>query len=201
MKLLVDSDLFCKLGIANLLVPALSLLRASLSECGRLPALPYMLKRGSLPRLYGNSACDALISIANSMPVIPDPNISWLEKLTPLDAVDPGEAQIFSVASDSGLSVLCGDKRSLMAIKAVTEIVPLLHGRIIVLEAIILALCDALGHNNVRQSISPLAAVDRVIQICFSPGNADPREGLLSYYQDLQALLAPLILWNPRAQS
>lgn len=201
MKLLVDSDLFCKLGIANLLLPALSLLQSSLSECGRLPALPYMLRRGSLPKLYGAPACDALIGTANAMSVIPEPDITWLEKLTPLDAVDPGEAQLFAVASDLGLPVLSGDKRSLQAIKAINELVPVLRERVIVLEAILLALCDALGHSDVRNRIAPLVAVDRMIQVCFSDGNPDPRQGLLSYYQDLQREVAPLILWNPRAQS
>lgn len=48
MRLLLDTDAFCKLGAAGVFDDALSLLGLSVSDCGRLPALPYMLRKGSL---------------------------------------------------------------------------------------------------------------------------------------------------------
>jgi len=50
MRLLVDSDAFCKLAASDLLSDAAMLFDAELPDCGRLPALPYMLRRGGLPR-------------------------------------------------------------------------------------------------------------------------------------------------------
>jgi hypothetical protein len=41
MNLLVDTDAFCKLGVAALLEDAAGVFGARLTECGRLAALPY----------------------------------------------------------------------------------------------------------------------------------------------------------------
>ena len=103
MKLLVDTDAFCKLGVAGLVKEAAQIFSAGLQECGRLPALPYMLRKGRLRKLYGGQAFDALIPIADAMPAMPQPSSTWLDKLTPLDAIDPGEAQIFATAAETGL--------------------------------------------------------------------------------------------------
>ena len=43
--------------------------------------------------------------------------------------------------------------------------------------------------------------LDTMVQVCFSSGIEDPREGLLSYYHSLSRELSPLILWDPRAGS
>ena len=100
MKLLVDTDVFCKLGIANLLEEAARIFGASLQECGRLPALPFMLRRGGLRKLFGGPACDALIPAAISMPEVPKPDDAWLEKLTGIEAIGPGEILIFARAGE-----------------------------------------------------------------------------------------------------
>ena len=73
MKLLVDTDVFCKLGIAGLLDAAAQILGGDRSECRRLAALPHMLRKGRLRDRFGATACDALIPIAEAMPVIPKP--------------------------------------------------------------------------------------------------------------------------------
>lgn len=198
MKLLVDTDVFCKLGIANLLEDAARIFGASLQECGRLPALPFMLRRGSLRNLFGGPACDTLISVADTIPVVPQPNITWLEKLASIEAIGPGEAQIFAVAGESGLLVLSGDKRALRALRGIEDFIPALAGHVVVLEAIMLALCYRFGHEEIRQRIAPLAVVDRMVEVCFSGGNPDPSNALLSYYRALEIELAPLKLWDPR---
>ena len=113
MKLLVDTDAFCKLGLAELLDDTASVFNVSLQEFGRLAALPYMLRRGAIRKLYGPRACDTLIPIAEAIPVMNHPSVTWLDKLTSIDAIDPGEAQIFAAAAESGMIVISGDKRSL----------------------------------------------------------------------------------------
>ncbi len=198
MKLLFDTDVFCKLGIASLLENAANCFGAKLQECGRLPALPFMLRRGSLRKLYGGPACDALIPIANAIPVVPQPRDIWLEKLTAVEAIGPGEAQIFAVAADQRQPFLSGDKRALNALKGVGDFVPAINGRIVVMEAILLALCDTVGLEEIRQRITPLVTVDKMINVCFSSRNQNPSTALLSYYQALEHELAPLKLWNPR---
>jgi hypothetical protein len=200
MKLLIDTDVFCKLGIAGLLEDTARLFDAQLQECGRLPALPYMLQRGSLSKLYGEAACNALIPVANAIPVVPKPNITWLDRLTAVEAIGPGEAEIFAVAAELGKLFLSGDKRALRALKSIKEFIPVLANRIVALESVLLALCDRLGQEEMRQRVAPLAAVDRMVEVCFSSGNPDPSTALMSYYRALEMELAPLKLWNPRGQ-
>jgi len=200
MKLLVDTDAFCKLGVAEFLREMARIFDASLQECRRLPALPYMLKRGALRKQYGARACDALIPIADTMPVMNRPSVTWLDKLTSIDAIDPGEAQIFAAAAESDMIVISGDKRSLRALKGVEGFAEALAGRIVVIEAILLILCDRLGQEPVRRQVAPLVASDNVVRICFSEENLDPRKGLSSYYTALAADVEPLVLWNPQAK-
>ena len=40
-RLLVDTDAFCKLGVAGLLTDAIGVLGVTVENCGRLAALPY----------------------------------------------------------------------------------------------------------------------------------------------------------------
>ena len=200
LPLLIDTDAFCKLGIGGLLPSAADLLGTHLSECGRLPALLYMLRRGRLRKAYGAEACDALVPLASIMPAARQPSDAWLGKLVPVQAIDPGEAQIFAAAAEDGALVVSGDKRALRALKDVSGFPDALAGRIVVLEAILLALCDHLGQEAVRQRVSALGALDKVVQVCFSAENADPRAGLLSYYQSAATELRPLVLWVPQLE-
>ena len=197
MRLLVDTDAFCKLGVGGVFRDAIGLFGAELSECGRLPALPYMLQRGRLRKLFGPNACDALLPVANELPVSFQPSDEWLDRLTPIQEIDPGEAQIFASGAEAGLIIVSGDKRALRALKDVAGFPNALSGRIVVLEAILLALCDRLGPDEVRKRIQALAALDTMVQISFSPENPDPQNALLSYYRDLATELSPLVLWNP----
>ena len=166
-----------------------------------MPALPFMLRRGSLRKLYGEPACDALLPVANAIPVIPDPSVAWLERLTGVEEIDPGEAQIFAVAAELGYPFLSGDKRALIALKGIGDFIPALEKRVVVLEAVLLALCDRFQQDNVRQRVAPLMPVDQMISICFSAQNPNPSEALISYLRDLEDNLAPLRLWNPRGNA
>jgi hypothetical protein len=199
MRLLVDTDAFCKLAVGGVLHDAITLLGADLSECGRLAALPHMLRRGRLRKAVGPEACDTLISVTNELPVAIQPSDTWLDRLTPFGAIDPGEAQIFAAAAETGLIVVSGDKRALRVLKDIAGFPEALSGRIVVLEAILLALCDRLGPDEVRRRIHALIPLDTMVKVSFSTGNPDPREALHSYFTSLTAELAPLVLWDPRS--
>ena len=198
MKILLDTDAFCKLGTWRVLEDALRLLGVSVSECGRLPALCYMLRKGRLRNWYGPDACDALVRTANTIPTLLQPSEEWLDMLTPIDSIDPGEAQIFASAATHGLYVISGDKRALRALKNLDKIQRALTGRIVVLEAILLALCEKFGADEIRRRIEPLNDFDKTIKICFSSPVTDPINGLLSYFECLTKEVSPLVLWNSR---
>lgn len=200
MKLVFDTDAFCKLAVAELLEDAAQLLTASLPECRRLPALPHMLRKGRLAKKLGPDACAAMIPIAEAMPPLPVCTNPWLDKLALVEAIDPGEAQIFALAAaEASLFVVSGDKRALRSLKAVEGITEVLAGRVVVLEAVLLGLCDRLGPNELRQRVAPLMTADRMVQICFSAAGAEPDDALSSYYRSLAEELRPLVLWDPRA--
>jgi hypothetical protein len=196
MRLVVDTDAFCKLALAELLSDCVALFGAEIEECGRLPALPHMLRRGSLPRSFGEAACKRLIPIAERMPTVRASH-SWLEKLAAVTAIDPGEAILFSAAAEEQLPVISGDLRALRALKDIEGFPDTLAGRVVIPEAVLLALCHRIGPDVLRVKLEPVRDVDAVIGICFSPGSAEPAEGLRSYFRERNADLAPLVLWEP----
>ena len=200
MNLLVDTDAFCKLGVAGLLEDAAGVFGVRLPDCGRLPALPRMLRRGALAKRYGRNACDGLIPLAEAMPVLPKPCAAALDPLAANDAIDPGEAQLFATAAELGIPVISGDKRAIQALKHVQEIHAPLARRLVTLEAILLKLCERLGLEDLRRRVGPLAAHDKALGACFSPGNPDPRDGLRSYNGSIVAEVHPLLLWDPDAK-
>lgn len=165
-----------------------------------MPALPHMLRRGRLRTKFGDQISDFLIPIADSIPVIDQPEAHWLDRLTPVQYIDPGEAQLFALAAEKRLAVITGDKRALRALKDVSGFADALAGRIVVLEAMLIALCDRLGPTMVSAQMQPLAAHDSMVRVCFSPSNPDPRGALLSYYQNLVTELVPLKPWNPQQE-
>lgn len=198
MRILIDTDVFCKLGIADILDDALRLLGAGITECGRLAALPYMLRRGRLGAQYGAEACAALRPLAKQMPVIPSAGSLWLDRLVGAQEIDPGEAQLFAAAAHHSLMVMTGDNRALQALKLIEGFPAALSGRVVSHTSILLALCEDLGADHVRGRVGPLMSLDKTIRVCFSEGNADPTEALESYARSLESELHPLVLWTPQ---
>jgi hypothetical protein len=196
-RLLVDTDIFCKLGIAGLLEPAVSVLGVALADCRALPPLPHMLRRGKLPKLFGVEACASLVPLAESMSSGPAISTPSLEKLTPVNRIDVGEAQLLAAVADLGDLLLTGDKRALIAVGQVANFPPLLTGKVVTLEAILISLCSKLGGDAVRAAVQPVVEKDQMIRACFSAGESDPRIGLRSYFESLKREVAPLELWEP----
>lgn len=197
MKLLIDTDAFCKLAVSHLLSDAIQLLGARIDECAVLPALPHMLRRGALRRRFGSEVCDSMIHIAESLSQIKEADAFWLEMLRPIPAIDPGEALVFAAAAEAKGMVLSGDKRALRALKKIKKYRDALEGRVIVTEAILLALCHEVGLAVVRRNVQPLMRVDTAIRMCFLGQQSRPMEGLTSYFDNLQSEVSPLVLRHP----
>ena len=198
MKLLIDTDAFCKLGCSGLLSDVVECIAdTKVSECGRLAALPHMLRKGQLRQAYGKSACDMLIPLADSMPLHPTPNQDWQDRLVSIDEIDFGEIQILAAAADTETIVLTGDKRALQALSKVRGAGEIFGGRIAVLEAALISLYDKIGPSELRRRTGPLSKVDSVTRICFSEGNRDPLDCLTFYFTDICNKVDPLTLWQP----
>jgi len=70
-------------------------------------------------------------------------------------------------------------------------------GRIVVLEALLIQLCDRLGVEEVRNRVQPLMETDKTTLVCFSAAETDPRGALDSYFRALISEVHPLTLWKP----
>lgn len=154
MKLLIDTDAFCKLGITGLLADAVGVFGLTLSDCARLAALPYMLQKGHLVHRYGADICRVLAAQAHRMPVCPEPLSVHVQPLALNAAIDPGEVQLFAAAAQMDLIAISGDKRAIRSLKHVTAVHHALAGRIAVLDAVFLALCEQLGRRPFLKSLS-----------------------------------------------
>jgi hypothetical protein len=197
MKVVVDTDAFCKLQLAGLLTSVVGVLGAQLSDCARLPALPHMLRRGSVQRRYGETNCHSLIGIATAIPSLPVASAVWLDKFLPVPGIDPGEAHLFSVAADQQLLVLSGDKRALRSVGQVEGAVIALKGLIVTVEAALIAVHGSVGADALRRHIAATRPFDSTLAICFSDDNADPLAALWSYFNSLASEVEPLALWSP----
>ncbi len=197
MRLLVDSDIFCKLGVAGLLGDALAIMGVDVADCGLLPALPHMLRRGRLPNLYGGASCLALLPMTAAAAPLPRVDAKWLDPLSGIQGIDPGDALLLGAAAQYSLVLVTGDKRALAGVAGVGGYAGALAGRVVVLEALLLALCHRLGLEETAKKVAVLEATDQLIRICFSPGNTDPQVALRSYYQALATEVEPLVLWKP----
>lgn len=201
MRLLIDTGVFCKLGAAGLLSDAATLLGLDLRQCERLPALPQMLRRGRLRKWLGDAVCDLLIPLADQLPRVETAAADdvWLERLAGIEAIDPGEAQLFAAAAAGTAVVLSGDKRALKAVSALPELASALAGRVVVIEAVLIGLSRVLGVDELRLRLKPVVTLDTVVRACFS--GSDPLVGLRAYFENVAKVVAPLLLWTPEAET
>jgi hypothetical protein len=196
MKLLIDTDAFCKLAICGLLEDAVKLLGEELRTCGRLAALPYMLKKGKLQATFGAVYCEQIAKMVEQVPAVSISASPTVDKLTQCSNIDAGEALLFSTAVDEKMLMITGDKRALRALKNVEGFPEYLKERIITIEAILLALCEEYGFITIYSQIAPLVAFDTMVRICFPPQIEDPHDCLNSYYLALSKEVQPLFLWS-----
>lgn len=149
-------------------------------------------------RRIGSERCDDLLSLANRMSGIPAPSAILLDRLAPVPNIDVGEAQLLAIAAEHGSMLLTGDKRALIAVTGIGDFpMEALHGRVVVVEAILLSLCQLHGDEFIRTKLLPTIGMDTMIRVCFSEGNREPRAALRSYLESSIQSLRPLVLWDP----
>ena len=164
--LFIDNDIFGKLGAAHLFLDAVAALGTFYDQCRRTPALPYMLRRGSFRDYPGPEFAKSLGPLANSIDPITEPSTDWLDPLTKVPGIDPGEAMLFAVAAEDDQKrslILTGDKRAVVALKDVAPHHDRLKGGIVTLEAILIHLLDTLSEERLRRDL------DRMLGICLNP--------------------------------
>lgn len=199
MRLLSDSDIFCKLGAIGLLDEAAKLLGGDSAKIERLTALPIMLRRerSKLRQQYGATTADALAARAEQLPVVPLPPLEFADLLVDKADIDAGEVQLLALAAADTLLLMSGDKRAMTAVaRQVPQLLPHLAGKIVCLEAVLLALCLKLGVERVFAAVEPYRAIDGVFKTCFS-NRTETMAGLESYLHSLSGTVAPLVLWSP----
>ena len=199
LRLVIDTDAYCKLGAADLLAEAVHTFGATISDCGRLPALPYMLRKGSLRTALGDDISDYLASLSQTMPPVPEPSHQWLGAIARVHTIDPGEAQLIAASADYGLLVITGDKRALTSIREVSALPEALDKHMVSLEAILIQLYHRLGLERLRDKIGPLMQLDSTARACFL--SSSPQDGLWSYFTDLEQQALPLRLWRPSSET
>jgi hypothetical protein len=197
MRLLVDSDAFCKIECAGLLDDVLAELGIAAPDCRRLPALPYQLQRGGLRSRIGPDLCDRLLTRAESLAPVAGAPVEWLDRFVALSNVDPGEALLLAHAASSDSLLLTGDKRALEAVRAVSDLRSTVSERVLTVEAGLVLLCRARGESWVRERVGPFIRLDTVFRACFAPGVGSPERSLSSYLASDMRRLVPLRLWSP----
>ena len=81
MPLLLDTDVFLKLGATGLLQQAVQVIGYGLPEARRLPALPHMLARGKLRKSLGDRRADELLELAAQIEGASPPPAPWIDLL------------------------------------------------------------------------------------------------------------------------
>lgn len=195
MRLLVDTDAFCRLEAIGLFEAVRQ--RLAVNTVERLPALPQMLRRGRLRRELGEGLADRILPRAETLPAMTPAPAHTLDLLVGVNDIDPGEAQLLAAIASADLLLLTADKRAVRAVARLSAVVPLLEKKIVVMEAILLALCASLGVDTVRAAVAPHRALDKVFLSCFSPGNPQVEDCLRSNLKALQLEVSPLSLWMP----
>ena len=202
MRLALDTDALWKLGLCGLLAEVASLFGLQVEDFVCLPAAPHQLRRGRLRRKLGDDTCELLIPVVEEIRRLTHPDGDVPEELVAAAGIDPGEALLFAMAAtDAELFVVTGDKRAVRVLAGLRGIADIVGGRVIVLEALFLALARRMGVEMLRDRVAPLVPHDRTIGICFGRGTQEPLEALQSYYEDLVSEVPPGFLWDPEGET
>lgn len=197
-QLLIDTDAFCKLAAADLLDDTLALLGVGRTQCATLPALPYMLARGTLRKRYGHREADRIRELADLFSIAPTPSSLWMDVLSAESSIDPGEVQLFALAAEQGIPILTGDKRALDALAKVAGIHPLLSGKVVTLEAVLTGLVNQMPDEKLREKGKVLGQYDSMARAVFASAGSVLGEALESYMRDVESRAKPLNLWRHR---
>src|SRR4029450_9230853 len=131
MRVLLDSDIFCKVGVAGLVSELPRLFGVPPTDLRILASLRYVLRDGSLSRPLDPGHAQLLRAVAASLPVLEDPPVAALSRFTGITDIDPGEALMLASAWETDDLFLTGDKRALGAVARESWAPPGLDRRIV----------------------------------------------------------------------
>jgi hypothetical protein len=204
--LFVDSDAFVLLAGAGMLEKCAGLLGFPLSNTRRLDALPYMLKKGRLPKSYPADAIAAAMSTCTAIAALTaapsEQSSAWV---TDAPGIDPGEAFLFAhMLDDPRTLLLTGDKRALVALAGTPSLAAVatsVAGRVVCVEAALSLLVRNLGISQVAPAFQPLRTASATLRVVFSEVLcADQNQcldALEGYFSALNAETGGTLLWRP----
>lgn len=201
MEVAFDTDAFCKLGEAGLLVPFLEALRVPPTRCARLGRLTRQLQRAGWLRPLSQQRRDELFDLAAQMTVATPRPGGWHDRIAAVGGdLGSGEAALFALVADGDVAlVVTGDKRALRAAAAVEPLVERLAGRLLVLEQAAAVAVDALSagaeaHLRERGAL----VLDVMLASCLR--STDRRAALGQYVSELERELPKGLLWAPAVE-
>ena len=155
-----------------------------------------MLRRGRLRTQLGGDLADALVLEAQSLPLAAQNDADALTDRLSASPLDPGEVQLLWLVAQDDALLLTSDKRAVRDAAQIEELRPRIAKKIVVLESVLIALCDVFGPDHVRKCVQSNSHVDTVFLTCFSSPSEDPRVGLRSHLSALTSEVGPLQLWT-----
>lgn len=166
-----------------------------------------MLKQGALRRRLSDQVLERVQAWCEMVPGLQtEPAVRWLETLTPIDDIDPGEALLLAQLAEEPTSILLtGDKRALRTLSSHSELAALtrrLTGRICCVETALRVCVDAQQNiEGVASALSPLRRYNTMIRAVFSRGEdtriEDFRAAIESYEEALRREVAEGLLFKP----
>lgn len=200
--LLLDSDLFVLLAGAGLLPGLIDQAGFDLESARRMQPLPHMLRGKGMVRKYPEAVRQRALAWCSEIAALEQaPPAHWLDQLSAVQAVDPGEALLFAlVAGQEESLVATGDKRACSAIARAENLEELqgrLAGKVLCLETILTLLLDRLGYSRLVPALLRVRETNRTLRILLSEGDRTPEEtfrgGLGSYLEDLRVQAGSLL--------
>lgn len=194
-----DNDILLKLAEYDLLRDACYLIGVRPSDVVVLHgARPWLerrmerkLRKPSGPATAAGIA-RALGFVAHAQPLTDVGDRASLDRLTSIDDIDPGEAQLIVAAARSPQAILAtGDKRCLRALAGSREAREVFHslaGRVVCLEEIIRALLEHKGYPHVSRAIAQSPDCDRLMCRIFYDGAMLPSQAVVDVESSLENL-------------
>lgn len=200
MIVAIDNDFFCKteaLGVAGMIRASLGV---EISDCLVLPSLRFQLAKPT-SKLHRNfsTVASQLLEAATLHPELPFPTTEWCDRLASVHDIDAGEVQLLSyVASTEATILSTHDKRAIGAIPNVPGLATAVRGRVMVLEAALLMLCEREGVEAVCTQVCPRLGncPDMAMRACFGGSRGGVMEGLRSYVNAVASGTDPSVLWS-----
>jgi hypothetical protein len=205
----LDNDIVIKAAMYSMLSEVGAVVAPSLSECGVLGALRFVLTDALERQKLGPLIAPSLALLASAEQLEPSPTEATAAAEIELSAqqaglqLDAGESLLFAIAEARKIRPLVtGDKRAIAALEKVlsAENRQWWKEGVVCLEQVVLRLIAALGATIVRNRVCSSPKVDTALAICFSCSASDSdaagwQSGLVSYIEHLRkaspTLLAP----------